>query len=1257
MDFLNVQVIEKTSNNRSEDYVVNPDFIFGGVEDIVCKGGEMYAFWYEGKWRTTKDELIAAVDKEILAKKNQLKEKYPHMRIKSRPMRLNSSGVMQEFDDYVKRSQQSDVQFNRRILFADDKVKKKDYATAQLDYTPEEGPTPAFEEMFDKLYREEELDKILWFIGALLTNSMTKIQKFLYLYGGKGSGKGTALMIFKKLLQGYYEPINLQQLTSNSEFATGQIKEIPLLIDEDSDMSKIKDDTNLLKMTAHEPVTVNKKYKHVYNITFEGLLITASNQRYKVRNIDSGITRRAVVAEPTGDTHSSSDYHRLMGRIDYELPQIAWKAMKLFEERGPFYYEDYVDISMMVATDPMFEFIRDNFSAMGDPTTLNRASQLYKIHLEELEWDTAGYKRRIKQELERYYRKFDETKRIDGVVTKNVYSDFRYEDVFGDKVESQIELPKSTEELLEELDIREQDSKFDEIAKDYPAQLAIQGTGTPKQKWDDVVTTLDDIPTDRLHFVRIPLSHIVIDFDKKNINGEKDIDYNLRAAQKFPPTYMELSKSGQGVHLHYIYDGDVTKLASLYEEDVEIKIFTGKSSLRRKLTKNNALDISKITTGLPEKKEEGVTVYKDVQIIAWNEKKMRTAIKGNLQLKYHDNTKPSMDFIAHIFEEAEQSGVKYDLRDMRQDILAFAATSTNQAATCMKIANKINYTTIDNEKDAKVFQEDVSIVKEDDIYFYDVEVYPNLFVIAEKRRGEPDEDTRVYLNPGPEKVEELMTKALVGFNNRRYDNHIMYARLLGEDNLSLYRQSQRIINKQGGSGMYGGAYELSYADIYEYSSKKQSLAKWQVELGIHHDEMELPWDQPVPEELWERVGEYCKNDVISTEAVFEETIDDYNARLILTSLSGLKVNATTTQHAAAFLFGDEWNPQDKFVYTDLSKDFPGYEYNYGTSTYKGEETGEGGYVYAEPGIYSDVVEMDVASMHPWSLINMNYFGEYTERFKNLVETRIYVKRGEFDKAREMFDGQLVPYLEDETTANRLGYALKLIINIVYGMTSAKFDNKFKHPKNIDNIVAKRGALFMVDLKLAVQEKGYTVVHIKTDSIKIAGADDDILKFIVDYGKEWGYDFSVDNKFDKMALVNKAVLIGKSGDEWTTIGAQFSEPYVYKRLLSKEDIEETDYAIVKQTTKPIFLGETFVGRVANVYASLTGEEMKRIDEEQDKVSYVAGTKGHKWRLFTDYQGKDDVDILYYEDLVDKAIDALNRVGNAEDIIELPETVKK
>ena len=97
------------------------------------------------------------------------------------------------------------------------------------------------------------------------------------------------------------------------------------------------------------------------------------------------------------------------------------------------------------------------------------------------------------------------------------------------------------------------------------------------KKWDDVKTTLESINTSRTHYVKIPENHIVIDFDIKDEDGNKSFEKNLEAASKWPATYAELSKSGNGIHLHYIYTGDVTKLSRVYGDHIEIKVFTDKS--------------------------------------------------------------------------------------------------------------------------------------------------------------------------------------------------------------------------------------------------------------------------------------------------------------------------------------------------------------------------------------------------------------------------------------------------------------------------------------------------------------------------------------------------------------------------------------------------------------------------------------------------------------------------------------------------------
>ena len=116
--------------------------------------------------------------------------------------------------------------------------------------------------------------------------------------------------------------------------------------------------------------------------------------------------------------------------------------------------------------------------------------------------------------------------------------------------------------------------------------------------------------------------------------------------------------------------------------------------------------------------------------------------------------------------------------------------------------------------------------------------------------------------------------------------------------------------------------------------------------------------------------------------------------------------------------------------------------------YRGTDVGKGGYVYAKPGIYTNVALIDVQSMHPASLIAMNCFGEYTQNFKDIRDARVAIKHGDFDTARSMLEGKLAPYLDDESTAKDLAQALKIAINSVYGLTSAGFDNPMRDPRNL-----------------------------------------------------------------------------------------------------------------------------------------------------------------------------------------------------------------
>ena len=377
---------------------------------------------------------------------------------------------------------------------------------------------------------------------------------------------------------------------------------------------------------------------------------------------------------------------------------------------------------------------------------------------------------------------------------------------------------------------------------------------------------------------------------------------------------------------------------------------------------------------------------------------------------------------------------------------------------------------------------------------------------------------------------------------------------------------------------------------------------------------------------------------------------------------------------------------------DIINAFPGYKFVDGKNIYRGTDVGKGGYVYAEPGMYGNIALLDVASMHPHSAINLNAFGEYTQHFKDLVDARIAIKRKDFDKARKMFGGKLAPYLDDETTAKNLTQALKIAINSVYGLTSANFDNPFRDIRNKNNIIALRGALFMRTLQDEVQKRGFKVAHIKTDSIKIPDATPEIIEFVMDFGRQYGYEFEHEATYDRMCLVNDAVYIAKyDNGEWTATGTQFQIPYVFKKLFTKEKILFDDLCETKSVTSSLYLDMNenlpdvsnlekelnkvlknspgdenlinnlkeeiakghnyrFIGKVGRFCPIKPGCGGGLLMREKDGKYYSAtGAKGYRWleaEIVSSLGRTDDIDEGHFKEMADAAIDTIKKYGDYE-----------
>ena len=1375
LDFMTVSTI-----NTRKGMEIVPKFLMKSSKDLMVRGGDFYAIWDEERmmWSTNEDDVIRLIDNELrkYVRDNNIPDDNMYTTVKY--MWDADSGMIDKWHKYCQKQRRDSYHMlDEELIFTNTELSREKYASKKLDYPLEAGDISAYDKLIGTLYSEDERHKIEWAIGSIVSGDSKHIQKFMVLYGAAGTGKSTILNIIEQLFKGYFAVFDAKSLGSGgSQFALEAFRDNPLVaIQHDGDLSRIEDNTRLNSLVSHEKMTVNEKYTKGYTNSFKCFLFMGTNRPVKITDGKSGLLRRLIDVNPTGKKIGIREYKKLTNQVSFELGAIAHHCLNVYLE-DPSYYDDYMPKSMLSASNDFYNFVMDSYSVFKkeDGTTLKAAWEMYKVYVDEAKLTYPYNKRTFKEELKNYFWDYDDkVEGDDGLLLRSYYSDFKTE-IFEDDMKTRT--VKKKEAVASPPPIPQSyhivfDSEESLIDKEYancPAQKA-NSSEKPMYKWENVTTKLSDLNTREVHYVKIPDNHIVIDFDIKDEHGDKSFEKNLEEASKWPPTYAELSKSGGGIHLHYIYTGDKSQLSYIYDTDIEIKVFNGDSSLRRRLSKCNNLPIATISSGLPLKEGgKAVLNYDGIK----NEKMLRSIIKKHMNKEIMGATKPSIDMIYKCLEEAYESGIGYDVSDLKNGIIAMAMNSTNQADTCLKIVSKMKFKS-----------EEVNETKDDGgeegLVFYDCEVFPNLFLVCYKYEGVGKPVVKL-INPKPAEIESLIKHRIVGFNNRSYDNHMLYGCLMGYTNEQLYDLSKRLISKDkdiSRRAKFGEAYNLSYTDIYDFASagNKKSLKKLEIEMsglteeklkekgysdseikiikaGDHHQELGLPWDLPVDESLWEKVADYCINDVVATEAAFTYLKGDWVARQILADITGMTVNDTTNSLSQRVIFGNDRKPQSKFNWRNLAlpvgsdqyeeylrkfgsdyhfrvfnaeglpeyRDyipgevlpdgwsilpfFPDYEFKRGKSTYMGEELGEGGRVYSEEGMYFDVWDADVTGQHPSSIISEVLFGvEYTKAFENIVNGRVSIKHKDWDAINDLFDGKLKPYvqkvIDGELTAKDLSNALKTVVNAVYGQTKATYPCVFKDPRNIDNIVAKKGNLFMTLLKSEVQKRGYTVAHIKTDSIKIPNADEKIRQFVLDFGKEYGYSFETEAEFEKFCLVNKAVYIAKEKDgDWTATGDQFAVPYVFKTLFSKKPIVfndlcetfsvqagalyldmneklpdvsmyEKEFEKTEQKYKKGLLSDTtfestcaelndkiaegheyqFVGRVGQfcpIKPGCGGGVLYRV--ENNKSYAVSGSKGYRFLESEMIRGvnEDAIDMSYFTKLVDDAIDTISKYGDFE-----------
>lgn len=443
-----------------------------------------------------------------------------------------------------------------------------------------------------------------------------------------------------------------------------------------------------------------------------------------------------------------------------------------------------------------------------------------------------------------------------------------------------------------------------------------------------------------------------------------------------------------------------------------------------------------------------------------------------------------------------------------------------------------------------------------DLVFYDIEVYAyNAFVIFK----DIDKNVlKIFHNNFDGLRDFVKDKILVGYNNYFYDDLVLSKMMKSWNNTQLKEFNDRIIKGENKDKTVDRCID-SLDCFQQIDVAKPGLKKIEGNMGkmILESNVSFDIDRPLTEDELKEAMFYCEYDVDTTIDIYKLRENSYfkTKEMLVKKLGNKKAKRwNTTTISGNLLTGkiiNKWaslrvpehmmemvDPEIKEMWRQVNLFVDDLKVKTITKTMFDNDIqfGFGGLHGApnRPIKVNNVKLLDVTSMYPNIIININALNEATEEYRKILERRIEIKHK--DK------------LESD--------ALKLILNSVYGNLNNQY-SVLNNPKAAYSVcVYGQIALFELCKRLS---NTCRIININTDGVAFTTNNDRYLKVKEQWEKDFNLKLEEDN-FDLFIQKDVNNYIGVKGDKIKCKGGDVNK-YNEDKFFSNNNARIIDIAIV------------------------------------------------------------------------------------------------